>query len=284
MKKNYLWTKLGARLTWIKSHKGATYHWLFLPGGPGLGSESLVNLTEVLDLPGTTWHLDLPGDGSNVTVNNQASFSKWSESLIEAVTLFDNVILVAHSTGGMYALATPPLEKILKGLVLLDSAPDASWQKLFADYINRYPIAKAQVLQKNYAESPNNETLKRLIIASAPYTFTSLGLKKGIQLFKTLPINFETCEWSAQHFDSNYKAKWIPKIIPTLILAGEYDRITPLKVFTQNKKFHRKNIFIKEVNYAGHYPWIENSKQVKLYFKKYLPTLLSPPTVSLINE
>ena len=111
MKKNYLWTKLGARLTWINSRPGGIYHWIFLPGGPGLGSESLIDLTQCLKLPGTVWHLDLPGDGSNITRNNQLSFSKWSEALIEAVSLFDNVILAAHSTGGMYALATSLLEK-----------------------------------------------------------------------------------------------------------------------------------------------------------------------------
>lgn len=271
MKKNYLWTKLGARLTWVKSNTVSPchYHWLFLPGGPGLGSESLADLTHCLSLPGTVWHLDLPGDGSNITENNSASFSTWSQALIEAVSLFDNVILVAHSTGGMYALATKPLEKRLKGLALLDSAPDAEWQKQFGKYMEHHPIPKAQALQKIYAKSPNNDMLKQSIIASAPYIFTPSGLKKGIQLFKKLPINFETCEWSARHFDSNYKATWSPKNIPALILAGEFDHITPLTLFSQDKRFQRNNILIREVKRAGHYPWIENPTQIKSFFKEY---------------
>jgi pimeloyl-ACP methyl ester carboxylesterase len=269
MKENYLWTKLGARLKWIKAQKGKPYHWLFLPGGPGLGAESLANLTQCLTLPGTLWHLDLPGDGSNTTENNSASFSRWSEALVEAVSVFSHVILVAHSTGGMYVLATPALEKKLSGLVLLDSAPNASWQKTFMAYVNRHPIAKAKTRQEIYTKSPNNETLKKVIIASASYVFTSQGLKAGIQLFKKLPINFETCEWSAQYFDADYKAKWIPKNIPTLILGGEHDHITPLILFTQIKRFHRKNIVIKKISDAGHYPWIENPREVKKAFLEY---------------
>lgn len=56
------------------------------------------------------------GDGSNTTSDNPESFSKWPAALIEAVSQFDNVILVAHSTGGMYALSVPELESRLEGL------------------------------------------------------------------------------------------------------------------------------------------------------------------------
>src|SRR5688572_9025224 len=117
----YLWTSLKSRLQYISSSKGEPFNWLFLPGGPGLGSESLAGLTTLLQLPGTVWHLDLPGDGSNTTSDDSHYFSSWSEALVEAVKSLDKVILVAHSTGGMYALATAKLEGLLAGLVLMDS-------------------------------------------------------------------------------------------------------------------------------------------------------------------
>ncbi|EUA07894.1 hypothetical protein I545_6382 [Mycobacterium kansasii 662] len=41
-------------------------NWLFLPGGPGIGSESLHELVDTVDVPGCSWMVDLPGDGSNV--------------------------------------------------------------------------------------------------------------------------------------------------------------------------------------------------------------------------
>jgi len=273
MKKSYLWTALKSRLHLVNNQGGSACHWVFLPGGPGLGSESLSKLTELLQLPGSLWHLDLPGDGSNITTNNAEHFSHWSEALVEAVQTFDKVILVAHSTGGMYALATPALEKLLTGLVLMDSAPDASWQPIFMEYVKQHPLAEVEKWQQIYSASPNNELLKKLTLASAPYLFTKAGLKNGIAMLKTLPVNYETCEWSAQYFDGTYKAKWIPKNIPTLILGGDEDHITPLRLFTQSKDFQRNNILIREIKNAGHYPWIDNPDDIHLVFKEYCQKL-----------
>lgn len=217
---------------------------------------------------GTVWHLDLPGDGSNITLH-EGSFSQWSNALIEAVEALENVILVAHSTGGMYALAESRLENLLMGLVLMDSAPDASWQSMFMKYVKQHPIANVEELQKIYRENPNNDVLKNLIVASAPYLFTTAGLKKGIELLETLPFNYKSYEWSAKHFDSIYKAKWIPKIIPTLIIAGDSDHITPLSLFTESKYFQHDAILVREIKNAGHYPWVENPDQVIETFHEY---------------
>lgn len=70
MKKHYLWTKLKARLLFISANNKASYNWIFVPGGPGLGSEYLLNLIELLHLPGIVWQFDFPGDGSNITTND----------------------------------------------------------------------------------------------------------------------------------------------------------------------------------------------------------------------
>lgn len=273
MRKNYLWTSLKSRLQLIKSQGDKSYHWVFLPGGPGLGSESLNGLTHLLQLPGTIWHLDLPGDGSNLTSNDRESFSQWSAALVEAVAALDNVILVAHSTGGMYALATEKLDGLLAGLILMDSSPDASWQQVFMDYVKEHPIAEVEELQKIYADAPDNNKLKELVIASAPYLFTTAGLKKDLSFFTTLPINYATCEWSAQHFDESYKARWIPQEIPTLILAGDEDYLTPLRLFREAQAFQRPNILLRTIKNAGHYPWIENPEEVIAVFKEYCQKL-----------
>jgi len=270
----YLWTNLRARLQLIHSTTGGNYNWLFLPGGPGLGSESLRTLTKILKLPGTIWHLDLPGDGSNQTPDDEKYFSRWSEALLEAVSSLNNVILVAHSTGGMYALASPKIEKILKGLVLMDSAPDSSWQKEFIQHVQAHPIKQTDKLQIQYAKKPSNTLLRKITIASATYSFTKKGLNKGMSLLKGLPFNYKTCEWSGKHFDKTYKSKWVPRNIPTLILAGEEDQIIPLDLFSLSKKFQRKNIIIRSINNAGHFPWIENPRQVVNVFNEYYEFLL----------
>jgi len=97
---------------------------------------------------------------------------------------------------------------------------------------------------------------------------------KGISLLKTLPFNYNTCEWSGKHFDQTFKSKWVPKNIPTLILAGEKDQIIPLDLFISSKKFKRKNIIIRSIKNAGHFPWIENPKQVVNSFNEYYEFLL----------
>lgn len=272
--KKYLWTSLKTRLQFIKSTPGSNFNWLFLPGGPGLGSESLSSLTNKLKLPGTMWHVDLPGDGSNTTSHDKKYFSNWSLALLECVSTLKNVVLVAHSTGGMYVLSAPKLEKHIVGLVLMDSAPDAAWQQQFMKYVECHPIKEVQRLQLQYSKKSSNTLLKKMTIASAPYSFTKKGLFKGIELLKTLPFNYKTCEWSEKHFDETYRAKWSPKKIPTLIISGEQDQITPLKLFIENKKFNRSNIKIKSIKDAGHYPWIENLKDVLDEFQRYYLFLL----------
>jgi pimeloyl-ACP methyl ester carboxylesterase len=274
MPKNYLWTKLKARLQLIRTTPSANFNWMFLAGGPGLGSESLAPLTQILNLPGAMWNIDLPGDGSNLTSDDCHYFSKWSEALTESVNALDNVILVTHSTGGMYALATPELQKTLIGLVLMDSAPDASWRRLFMEVVAQKPIPELEHLHKLYAENPNNAMLKKITLLSAPYLFTKAGLRKDLSFLESLPYNYRTCEWSAQHFDQSYKAKWIPKNIPALIFAGEEDSVTPLSLFTKSADFQDPNILIRKIQDAAHFPWIENQKDVLALFEEYCKKLM----------
>jgi pimeloyl-ACP methyl ester carboxylesterase len=211
----------------------------------------------------------LPGDGSNTTPNIKESFQNWSLALVEAVAQFKYVILVAHSTGGMYALSTPKLEPLLEGLVLLDSAPDSGWQTSFAEELKKHPLPQLEILQDKYRKHPNHDTLKALTIASAPYLFTREGLKEGTEMLETLPYNCETCQWSEEHFDQTYEAKWIPQGIPTLILGGERDVVTPLRLFISATRFCRNNIVIKSIKNAGHFPWIENPADVAAAFQEY---------------
>jgi pimeloyl-ACP methyl ester carboxylesterase len=272
--KDCLWTKSCARLHCVKHDKNSSLNWIFLPGGPGLGSESLSKLTGILQskslrMPGSLWHLDLPGDGSNTSFTTQESFQNWPLALVESVQQFKHVILVAHSTGGMYILSTPKIEPFLEGLILLDSAPDARWQASFAELAQKHPLPNAEILQKQFQSNPNNDTLKALTIASSPYLFTEKGLEEGTKMLECLPYNYEAYKWSHENFDRTYEAKWIPQKIPTLIIAGENDLVTPLHLFSQSKVFCRDNILLQSIHNAGHFPWIDNPEEVAAAFQMY---------------
>jgi pimeloyl-ACP methyl ester carboxylesterase len=203
-------TASGGRLRFISSLTEGNYNWLFLPGGPGLGSEVLAPLTEILNLPGTIWHFDLPGDGSNL-----GSIECWSQAIIEAATALENVIFVGHSSGGLFLQAVPELEKILKGLVLLDTSPDRTWQDEFAKKALQYPLPEADKLAQEYLNNPSDESLKRYVLASAPHFFTTLGLEKGIKSLENLPYDYNAIQWTRENFDPTYETKWIPQQIPT---------------------------------------------------------------------
>lgn len=194
--------------------------------------------------------------------------------MIEAISALSNVILVTHSSSGMFALETSVLEKLLTGLILMDSAPDKSWQPVFQQYVKEHPLPEAEKKEKDYIKHRSNKTLQECVIAAASYCVTTKGLKKFTDTLKTLPFNYKTYEWANKNFHPTYKAKWVPKNIPVLIFAGDEDHITPLKLFATLEKFKRKNILIQEIKNAGHYPWIENPKQVITLFNKYCKELL----------
>jgi pimeloyl-ACP methyl ester carboxylesterase len=272
MKNHFLWTQSKARLQFLQKNGNKNYHWFLLPGGPGLGSESLRGLAKILSLPGSVWLVDLPGDGSNI-VDAKHSLAQWSEALREVCSLFPQSILVAHSTGGMFALATPALKKSLAGLVLVNSAPNAAWQQSFSQYSKQHPIIAIEKLQKIYLKKPSDVALKKLTIASIPYFSTAKNAAKMRVLLNTLPFNYKACEWAAKNFDLTYRARWIPDNIPTLILSGDQDPITPMQLFTQIAAFNHPNIMMKVIKKASHFPWIDNPKAVKQAFAIYCKKL-----------
>lgn len=86
------WTPSGVRLRQRSSAPGR-FDWLFLPGGPGIGSDSLEGLADVADLPGT-WMIDLPGDGSNTDARGASPdpFSLWLQVSPEAAQAVPNAV------------------------------------------------------------------------------------------------------------------------------------------------------------------------------------------------
>ncbi len=79
-------TTHGVRLRRARRTPGR-WNWLFFPGGPGIGSESLQELVDVADCPGTSWLVDLLGDGSNVAAPGAPAdpYPLWPQVLLEAV-------------------------------------------------------------------------------------------------------------------------------------------------------------------------------------------------------
>lgn len=262
-------TPSGGRLKNIYAFEGAQLNYLFIPGGPGLGSESLKHLCDHLSkqMRENIWVLDLPNDGSNR--NTSLDFSNWQRALIEATTALSNVVIVGHSTGAMYVQATSELENLICGLIIMDSAPDSSWQESFSEYCISNPIDGLQPLLDSYLKKPTDNLLKEISVLSVPYSFKPECEEEGKLLFRNLPINHKATMWSEMNFDKTYKATWIPKSLPVLIFSGSHDKITPVSLYKGNPNYSRNNIFISSIENAAHYPWYENPKQVVELFQKH---------------
>ncbi|KTD05892.1 hydrolases or acyltransferases (alpha/beta hydrolase superfamily) [Legionella gratiana] len=110
----------------------------------------------------------MPNDGANVLKDKP--ISNLHSSIIQATTAFKKVILVAHSTPGMYVQTMPELENILYGLVLIGSAPDSSWQEGFIEYCKNHTDESILKAEEEYAVNPDDERLRRLLVASAKYS------------------------------------------------------------------------------------------------------------------
>lgn len=250
--------------------KPGAIDWLFLPGGPGIGSESLEDLVQAAALPGRSWLVDLPGDGSNLVDGDP--YRRWPSVLLEAAGAFSDCVFVGHSTGGMYLLSVPELEDRLRGLVLISSAPDARWHPHYVRMTIENPLVAVQAAIRAFEANRNNDTLRDLAVASAPWNFSNEAVPLGEALLARMPYNLAAAEWSDGHFDHTYTLKWWPKKLPTLILSGAHDRIV-VQEFWDDASFVGENILRATVEDAGHFPWIERPVAVREAFATFVDQL-----------
>ena len=259
-------TPSGVRLRRRAQRLGAL-NWLLLPGGPGIGSESLHELADCLDVPGTIWMVDLPGDGSNQAPPGAPEdvFSVWPRAVLEAAQAVPDPVFVGHSTGGMYLLDTPELAPILRGLALVDTAPDALWHPRFVAMAEASPLPEVDAAAAIYERDRRDGNIAAVAVASAPWNFSPAGLERGRALLARMPYCRAAVDWSDQHFDHVYAARWWPETMPVLRMAGDEDRIV-WQGGWEAPRFQSANVITRLIAGAGHFPWIENPAAVREAF------------------
>lgn len=253
-------------------HKAPGYTWIFLPGGPGLGSEYLHPLCDFLKLPGTTLLVDFPKDGTN----NEGiiNFSYWKKGLIDLVSAYKNPILVVHSFSGMFALDTPELAPLLSGLVLMNTTTSNT----FFEHVNamreQYQLPDLVPEAAKYHLNPSTETYRNFWQTYKHYCFTAEELSHAEQMMPLLAFNHLPYQYAIEHFFIDYQYRWVPEI-PTLTIAGEQDFICPPDAFTANEEFKQKYILNRVIPKAGHCSWILKMEQVKHCFEEFLSSLVA---------
>lgn len=261
-------TAEGYRFILATKNTQANLNWVFLPGGPGLGSEYYINLLKDLQLPGKAWRLDFPGDGSNLEASNN-DYPNWAKNLTPALNTLENIILVCHSFSGMFCLTIPELENCLTGFIIMDSAPNKYWREAMLARAKTYGI-ESDADYRNIRESCNNDSeFKQQTLAGWRFFMNAESRQAAKQLLESLPYNYSAYAWAQINFHPSYECLWIPENIPTLILAGSDDVLTPLSLFQNDSRFQRENIQMREVAGASHFPWIEQPEFVKQLFVEF---------------
>ena len=163
----------------------------------------------------------------------------WKEGLIEVVKSFQHVHLVSHSFASMFVMTCPELEPYVESLVLISAS------------------AKKFTHHKPGPLNLKNYFLTRLNLYVLPET-----VEKATQLFEHLPYKDEAFLWIRDHFHPYFQPTWVPKKIPTLIITGDRDQITPLSSFEGTAYLTRPNIVIKAIPGASHFPWLEKPREI----------------------
>jgi pimeloyl-ACP methyl ester carboxylesterase len=258
-----IFTPMGVRLRVSRTNPGQL-DWLFLPGGPGIGSESLTELVETVDVPGTSWLVDLPGDGSNTDAPGARAdpYALWPQVFLEAVAAVKNPVCVGHSTGGEYLLSIPELEQRIRGLALVSTAPDAGWMPVFEAMCAANPLPGVAAAADRYEHDPTNDNLGRIAVESAPWNFTPDGVAAGRALLARMPYNKDAVEWSDKNFDRTYLASWWPATLPTLIVSGSDDRIVIQRLWN-DPRYGGPNIRRRIIDGGAHFCWLERPDAVR---------------------
>ena len=129
-----------------------------------------------------------------------------------------------------------------------------------------------QAANRAFEAGRNNETLRDLAVASAPWNFSGDALHLGEALLARMPYNLAAVEWSDSHFDHSYALKWWPKELPTLIVSGSRDRIVA-QDFWDDARFAGSNVARATIENAGHFPWIEQPDAVREAFAAFVGQL-----------
>lgn len=289
---HYFFDENRIRYTLAGTGEGAPYSWLFIPGGPGGDSGYLRTITDLLELPGNLWLIDLPGNGTNVADDNY-NFDQWFKLFLPMVSKFENPILVGHSFGGMFPLLFPKLENVLKGLIMLHSAPsNPSTLKTSSDNISiparishqshnsqhsslrNLPDLKKPMAE--FLENPSEKTFNIALEACIPYYFAPEYLEQGKKFLEMLYVQFRPSFWWQKTAGINYNASWVPQKVPTLAIGGDFDSMLPFSIFEEDQRFKRDNIRLKRIKNSGHFSWIDQPDVFKSTVTDFLEQIILP--------
>ena len=250
---------------------------VLLHGGPGADHSGyrpwLSPLAEFLQLI----YVDHRGTGRSAEVPLETcTIEKFADD-IEELRRYLGIktwIVVGHSFGGMWALTyAVHYPSSLSHLILIDTAPSYDFLKEAQEHAERWGTTDQKRVWKEVFEgkiSTKEEYLKWYEIM-LPLYFRKYNSKIGRAMLSRMRSSEKVSQYMWKNVMPNYDIR--PRLneitIPTLILAGKYDWITPVS----QSKLLASNIRNPELvtfRNSGHHPFIEEQR---LFIKTVLDFL-----------
>jgi len=221
-----------------------------------MGPEYMIDLGKKLKLSGSICVFEIPKSAQSNHFSDVDVINSWKDDLFELCKEFSTPILLGHSLGGMLCLASPRLAEAAKAMVLVDTSPDISYKKSYDDEFKRIGTVEMDQLSTRFEQNPTEHNLMLLFTSWAPFFFMKPNIESNLMLLKLHSYNILSFAVGMRTFLSTYSVLWKKIEIPTLIVSGEFDRITPVELFEKYSIFNEiKRISVTK---AGHFPWIEN--------------------------
>ena len=243
---------------------------LLIPGGPGMGSEYFLSLVRGIKDNFSIWLVDLPGNGDNV-LKKSIDYHQWSKLLPETADHIDGkLVYLGHSFGGMLLLSEPRLEQSAEGFILMSTVPKTIFFKDGSSYFDNNTVTQ---MIKQYQSNPSDMALKNMVVSLSTYYFEQNNMDNGKKML--LETHYAHLPYDAllNSFVKEYQAAYVPTI-PTLILSGDDDKVTPIKYFANDQRFSKENIDMTKISNANHFPWINNPKETFNAINKFISELL----------
>ena len=194
------------------------------------------------------------------------SMSTWADEAdaLRASLGFDRIILLGHSFGGFiaqeYALRHGDH---LEGLILCDTAPVLDYQDvIMANAQSRGTPEQVQaVIAGLSAPVADDASFQQLWTTILPLYFNHYDPEIGKQMD-------EATQYSAQGFNQgmgvclptfNVLSRLNEIKVPTLVLAGKHDWITPPAQAAERLNAHLPNSKLVVFDQSGHFPFIEEN-------------------------